>query len=113
VLACTKTVTLVKYTDEGYTTCVFSGVSWFDKVKVKLSDNGLAFANAVQVRIPAGSIAPGVPLPEVGDHLFLGTLPEGETIQRPADLAAHHARKVMAVGDNRRGGRPHVAVVGQ
>ena len=113
MLACTETITLVKYTGEDYTTSTFAGVSWFDKVKVKLSDKGLAFANAVQVRIPAGSIAPGAPLPEVGDHLFLGTLPEGTTIERPADLAACHARKVMAVGDNRRGRLSHVAVVGQ
>lgn len=111
MLACDETITLVKYDGERYTPYVISGVSWFDKTQVKLEDRGLVFANAVKVRIPEESL--GDVLPEVGDHIFRGVLSDDEVLQKPADLARHHARKVMAVGDNRRGRLAHLAVIGQ
>lgn len=113
MLACTETITVVRYDDERYTATAISGVSWFNKTRVKLADNGLAFANTVSIRIPEEAITSETVLPAVGDHIILGALAEGEAISGPADLAARHARKVMAVGDNRRGRLPHVAVVGQ
>ena len=78
-----------------------------------MESTGLVFSNAVKVRIPASAIVDNVPLPEVGDHLIHGLLPVGTVLERPADLAPFHPWKVMAVADNRRGGLPHVAVVGQ
>lgn len=111
MVGCTETVTLVKCDGEVYTATVIEGVSWFDKVQVKLESAGLVFANATKVRIPADSI-PAV-LPETGDQLIRGTLPLGLTVEKPADLAPYHPRKIMAVGDNRRGRLAHLAVVCQ
>lgn len=112
MLGCTETVTVVHCNGTGYTATVFEGVSWFDRTQVRTEDRGLVFANAVKVRIPAASLG-GAALPAVGDHLFRGALPAGETIGGPADLARYGARRIMAVGDNRRGALAHVAVIGQ
>ena len=109
MLACDQTVTLVKCDGEDYTLTVIEGVSWFDKVKVALQDKGLKFANATKVRIPADKV-PTVP-PVVSDILVLGTVTG--TIEKPADLAAYRRVTIMAVGDNRRGRLPHLAVIGQ
>lgn len=110
MLGCTETVTIVHCDGESYTAVSFSGVSWFDKTQVKTEDKGLVFSNAVKVRIPAESIGTA-PLPQVGDHILRGVL--SDAIYTPADLAKHGARKIMAVGDNRRGGLAHVVVIGQ
>lgn len=113
MLACDDTITLVKCDGETYTATVIDGVSWYDKTQVKVEGTGLVFSNAVKVRIPASVISVNGPLPEVGDHIIRGLLPLGTVLERPADLGPFHPRKVMAVADNRRGGLPHVAVVGQ
>lgn len=111
MVGCTETVTLVKCDGEVYTATVIEGVSWFDKVQVKLESTGLVFANATKVRIPAASI-PAV-LPEVKDQIIRGRLPLGLVVEKPADLAPFNPRKVMAVGDNRRGRLGHLVVVCQ
>lgn len=113
MLACTEAITVVRCDGEGYRTFAIAGVSWYDKTRVRAEGTGLAFDSAVLIRIPAAAIAPDTVLPEVGDHVFRGLLPAGKTIEGPADLAARCARKVMAVGDNRRGRPPHVAVMGK
>lgn len=113
MLFCSDSITLIKCDGESYTVSTLSGVSWYDRTQVRTENTGLVYANSVKVRIPAAVIGENTPLPEVGDHIVHGALPDGVTIERPADLAALHARKVMAVADNRRGGIPHVAVVGQ
>ena len=109
MLACDETVTLVKCDGEAYTCTVLEGVSWFDKTVVVKEDKGLAFANAVKVRIPAAVAEETGVLPETGDHIIRGTAPEIET---PAQLAALSPRKVMTVGDNRRGRFPHILIIG-
>lgn len=113
MLYCNDVITLIKYDGEGYTVSTLSGVSWYDRTQVKTENAGLVYANSVKVRIPAAVLKDGAPLPEVGDHIVHGALPDGTALERPADLARLHARKVMAVADNRRGGIPHVTVVGQ
>ena len=113
MLACTETVTVVKCDGEIYTATVYVGVSWFEKVQIKLEGKGMVYANAVKVRIPADALPPSGLLPEEGDHIIRGQLPLGTVIQKPADLAAFHPCKVMGVSDNRRGGIPHVAVMAQ
>lgn len=50
-------------------------------------------------------------LPQVGDHILRGALTDA--VNTPADLAKHGARKILAVGDNRRGQLAHVVVIGQ
>lgn len=117
MLACTETVTfvrLVKDGDEDSYSCVrFDGVSWFEKTRIRVEGVGMVYDNALQIRIPAASII-DQPLPETGDYILHGALPEGAEITKRADLEAFHPRKVLAVGDNRRGrSRPHVAVIGK
>ncbi|MEG0764409.1 MAG: DUF6751 family protein [Pseudoflavonifractor sp.] len=109
MLGCDKTVTLVRCDGESYTTTIIVGVSWFDKARIKLEGEGLAFANATAVRIPAAAV-PAI-LPKVGDTLILGAVTR--PLEKPADLAAYRHVKIMAVGDNRRGGRPHVGLTCQ
>lgn len=113
MLMCGETVTLVKCDGEEYVTTVFEGVSWFDKTQIKLENTGMVYANAVKIRIPAETLTTDTLQPEVGDSVFRGTIPEGAALRTPKDLAAYHPRKVMAVGDNRRGRLPHVVVIGQ
>lgn len=113
MLACDASLTLIKCDGETYTFTIFEGVSWHDKTQVKAEGLGLVFANAVKIRIPAASVVKDGPLPEIGDHVIKGSLPEGTTINRLADLSPFSPRKVMAVGDNRRGRLPHLVVVGQ
>lgn len=114
MLACTETVTfvrLVKGTDtDTYEKIVFSGVSWFNKTRIRTENAGVVYDNAVQIRIPAASITTQS-LPRVGDYIVRGTV-TGE-IARRSDIEALSPRKVMAVGDNRRGGLSHVGVIGQ
>lgn len=111
MLACDKTITLIKCDGETYTGTVIQGVSWFDQASVKVEGTGMVFANATKVRIPA-YVVPQI-LPQVGDQLILGTLPLGFVVKKPADLAPFQPRKVMAVGDNRRGRLSHVLVICQ
>lgn len=111
MLACDKTVTLVKCDDETYTATVIRGVSWFDQTSIKMEGTGMVFANATKVRIPA-AVVPQM-LPKVGDQVILGTLPFGLVVQKPADLAPYQPRKIMAVGDNRRGRLAHLVVICQ
>ena len=98
-------VTLIRCDGETYTATPYSGASWFEKTGIVPSDGGFVSENSVRVRIPNPSV-----LPAVGDHILRGTLPAGCTVQSPADLAALGARRIMAVGDDRRGRMPHVAV---
>ena len=86
MLACDKTITVVRYADERYTCTVLTGVSWYEKLKVAVQDKGLVAANAFTVRIPA-NVLPEDFLPRVGDVAVLGTV-AGE-IERPADLVAY------------------------
>lgn len=103
-------VTLIRCDGEQYTAVSLTGASWFEKTGIAPSDSGFVSENSVRVRIPAASFSEGVALPAAGDHILRGAISAGCTIQSPADLAALGARRVMAVGDNRRGRMPHVAV---
>ncbi len=113
MLACTETVTFIRRVSgadtDTYTTAVFSGVSWFDRTRVRAEDTGLVYDNAVQIRIPAALV--GDFFPDVGDAVVRGAVTG--TISRRSDLEAYSPRKVVAVGDDRRGGLPHVSVIGQ
>ncbi len=113
MLACTETVTFIRLMKSGdedtYMTTVFAGVSWFDRTRVRTEDTGLVYDNAVQIRIPAALV--GDYFPAVGDAVVRGEVTG--TILRRSDLEAYSPRKVVAVGDDRRGGLPHVSVIGQ
>ena len=103
-----ESVTLIRCDGERYTTVLYGNASWFEKSGIVPSDSGFVSENSVCVRIPARAITAG--LPAVGDHILRGIIPAGRTVQSPADLAALGARRILSVGDNRRGGIPHVAV---
>ena len=109
MLACDQTVTFVRCDGESYTLTPVSGVSWYDKTRIQTDGFGLVFGNSVMIRIPS-EVVPKE-LPKTGDQVILGTL---ETVPKtPAELAPFHPRRVMSVGDNRRGSRPHVVVAAQ
>lgn len=109
MLACDKTVTVVRYDGEAYACTVIQGVSWFEKLQVAVQDKGLAAADTVTVRIPAAQLPEGF-LPRTGDVVVLGAV-EAE-IAKPADLASYRRFTVLGVGDNRRGRLAHVVVTG-
>jgi len=109
MLHCDKTITVIKCDGESYTKTVIVGVSWFDKHQIKLEGSGIAPVNLVQIRIPA-AVCPDV-LPATDDVIALGEITA--EITKPADLKPYRHVKVMSVGDNRRGGTPHVAVTCQ
>lgn len=114
MLACTETVSFVRLVkgedDDAYVITTIRGVSWFNKTRIKAEGTGVVYDNVVYVRIPASAL-PGGWLPAEGDHVFLGR-PSGG-ITTPAALAAYKPRKVLTVGDNRRGRLAHVAVIGK
>lgn len=107
MLACDKMVTLVRCDGMTFTCMMIEGVSWFDKRIAAIQEKGLAVANEVKIRIPAANLPPGV-MPRVGDVVVLGAV--DQPIARPADMDSYRHAKVLAVGDNRRGRLPHVAV---
>ncbi|MBR2716446.1 MAG: hypothetical protein IKD79_01755 [Oscillospiraceae bacterium] len=111
MLRCTETVSfvrLVKGTDgDRYISTRCDGVSWYDKTRIRTENGGVVYDNAVQIRIPAASVPAGW-LPQVGDCAVRGGI--RGTISTCADMEAYAPRRVVAVGDNRRGGLPHVAV---
>lgn len=110
MLACTETITLIRGSGIGYTCQSFSGCSWFNKTGVVEGSNGLTPSNTVSIRIPSAALAGVSILPEPGDHVVKGTV---ISVATPAELAAYHPRKVLTVGDNRRGKFPHLAVIGK
>lgn len=100
-------ITLVRCDGESYTCTPIQGVSWFEKVKMSVQDNGLVAARVVTVRIPEAQLPAGT-MPKVGDYLVKGQV---ETVTGRADLDAHPYAVVIGVGDNRRGtGLRHVVV---
>lgn len=111
MLACDKTITVVRYADEAYTCTAIEGVSWFEKLQVSVKDKGLTAANTFTIRIPAARLPAGFQ-PQTEDKVVLGEVTA--PISKPGDLAAYHYFTVKGVGDNRRGPgrRPHVVVTG-
>ena len=107
MLVCTETVTFIRCDGDGYALQTYSGVSWFAKTVVRLEGAGLVHADEVRIRIPA-SVLGADALPKVGDQVIHGAFDSVPTKQ--SEIAAHHPRRVLGVGDNRRGGIPHVAV---
>ena len=109
MLQCSDTITVIHCDGERYTTTVIRGVSWYDKTQIKQESNGMAYANVVKIRIPEHA------LPDtrfmVGDLVIRGTMAAAPT--SPADIAPYNPRKIMALGDNLRGGLPHVAVIAE
>lgn len=109
MLACDKTVTLVRLNEsgEGYSCMTIAGVSWYGKTVVAVQDRGLTAADEVKVRIPVDSLPEGV-MPATGDFIVLGAV---ASVAKQSELDAHTHAKVLGVGDNRRGRLPHVAVI--
>ncbi len=109
------------------------GVSWYAAVKVSEDPSGLSGGNVVKIRIPESAKADGRPaleryLPpavyrsapaekraqywtlENGDYFCKG---EGREIEKPSDLKGLESYgQIRSVGDNRRGGLPHIRLEG-
>lgn len=74
--------------------------SWFAKSVSGLTDKGLAFAQAVECRIPAENAPDGF-APRAGDMLLRGA-PPADAQTAAALKRAHGAATVKVVCDNRR-----------
>lgn len=113
MLACDKTVTVVRYDSKGETYILHRlvGVSWYEKLKVAVQDKGLAGANQFTVRVPAAALPDGF-MPRVSDVVVDGVVTT--PIEKAKDLAPYHHFTVLGVGDNRRPTSriPHVVVSG-
>ena len=109
MLQCSDTITIIRCSGDSYTSTVIRGVSWYDKTQIKQESTGMTYANVVKIRIPE-DVLPDTP-PNVGDLVIRGTMAAAPT--SPADIAPYKPRKIMAVGDNLRGGLPHVAVIAE
>lgn len=112
MLACRETVTLVHHEVETeadrYTCTVIHGASWYSKIKVELQKNGLVHAKEVKIRIPEVNMPEGAE-PCESDFMIRG---EALVIEKQSDLEQYEYIRIMAVGDNRRGGIPHWGVNG-
>lgn len=109
MLQCSDTITVIRCVGNSYTSTVIQGVSWYDKTQIKQESTGMTYANVVKIRIPA-DVLPDT-LPCVGDLVIRGTMAAKPA--SPADIAPYKPRKIMLVGDNLRGGLPHVAVTAE
>lgn len=112
MLACDETATLVRHTEEGdedvYICVPLRGVSWFAKVGVAVTADGVKPVNTLRVRIPDGVLPEDV-TPRAGDLMVRGVL---EKLERPSELEGRSYFVVTAVGDDRRGNLPHWSVSG-
>lgn len=113
MLACDETITLVHHIaeqdDDLYVCTTIQGASWHTVERVMLQEHGFARQSETKVRIPESHMPEGV-LPEVDGWLVRGDVIE---IKSQVDLQAYEHIRIMAVGDNRRGGLPHWAVSGE
>lgn len=108
MLACDRTVTLVRYADGAYTCTTISGVSVYAKIETAVQDKGMVAAEVAKIRIPEKALPDGY-MPRNGDFVILSGAVE--SIGSRAELEQYAYTSVLAVADNRRGGLPHVAVV--
>lgn len=110
MLLCNETVTLVQYDErsETYRCIPLVGVSWYAKIGIVQTANGLSTANVLKSRIPAEIVPEGV-APRQGNYLVRGVL---ASMARQAELKGREHFKITAVSDNRRGRWQHWAVSG-
>lgn len=112
VLGCNETATLIQRVAQGdgdrYICIPLRGVSWFSKTVVSVGGDGARPVSVLKSRVPETAVPPGVE-PHTGDYLARGAL---EAVKGPADLEGHTYFQITAVGDNRRGRRPHWALSG-
>lgn len=108
MLACDRTVTLVRYAEGVYTCTAISGVSVYSKIETTVQNKGMTAAEVMKIRIPVGVLPKGY-MPQCGDFVILDAM--AASISSRAELEAYCYASVLAVADNRRGGLPHVAVV--
>lgn len=129
-MSCTQTVTLYnKYItnrQECWQRTVVEGVSWFGKQRVSIAAEGSSAADMAVIRIPVDSLADYLPRPlwvinrkgwtlRAGDVIVKGILDTdiapGESISKVL-AAAEQTVTIESIGDNRRGGLPHIRVSG-
>lgn len=82
--------------------------SWYGRVQVQPEGGGLVFQSQATIRVPALPLGQTAP-PQVGEYVLPGAV---EAVSGPEELAALGARRVLALGDNRRGpGLQHWVVI--
>lgn len=103
MLAANRVITVVHYDGEGYESRVIDGVSVHQRVEHKVQELGVVAAMVTSIRIPA-DVLPDV-LPEAGDFVVLD---RAEGIASRQDMNQYGYAVIVGVGDNRRGGMPHI-----
>lgn len=106
MLACDRIVTVVHYDGENYVPTVIEGVSVHQKVEHTVSDRGKAAAVVATIRIPETALPER--LPEAGDFVVFD---RAEEIADRRAIEQYGHTVVISVGDNRRGGVPHIKLV--
>ena len=110
MLGCTETITIVHHikADEDIYTChTLKKASWFEKVTISTSADGAKPVNTYEVRIFGENL--GVE-PSLGDYCVKGIV---KGIEKPADLKNEVYFRITAIGNNKRGGLPHIRISGQ
>lgn len=113
---------------------VIRNISWYAKLQVTADSGGISGGNLFRIRIPREAEADGLPalpgyLPygeyrllseteregmwtvNTGDYFCKGVGPE---LEKPSDLKDYSLPygQIKSVGDNRRGGQPHIRLEG-
>ena len=111
MLGCDHTITLVhhipKADGDRYTCHTVNNASWFAKITIATSGDGVKPVNTFDVRIMDALEGH---IPDLGDFCVHGIV---EHVEKPADLKEHEYFRITAIGKNYRGGLPHWRVSGQ
>lgn len=103
MLGADRTVTVVHYDGGEYQCSIIEDVSVHQELKHIVSDKGVVAQMVATVRIPEDVLPKR--LPEAGDFVVFDRV-EGIADRRDIEMYGH--TKVIGVGDNRRGGLPHI-----
>lgn len=103
MLACDRVITVVHYDGENYVPTVLEGVSVYQKVEHTVSDRGRVAELVAEIRIPQNVLPWN--LPKAGDFVVFD---RAEGISSRQDMNQYGYALVVGVGDNRRGGLPHI-----
>lgn len=111
MLLCNEAVTVVNHIEyantDKYVNTIIYNVSWHNKAKIELQQNGITSADIAVIRIPESSIPSGFDI-SPGNYIIKGeVLEEIESLEQ---LQKYNALRIMSVTDNRRGKLKHLAV---
>lgn len=111
VIGCTETITLIHHIkgdeDDEYECHTVSKASWYQKNTITTSGDGAKPVNTYDIRVFGEFFAVE---PALGDYIVKGIV---EAFESLTDLKGLEYFRITAIGDNRRGGLPHLRISGQ